>query len=174
MTNQLIYDINGSFFSIYYLTMLSYLLVMLNFFFILFNINTLYLNSTESIKFIVTNKFYLNSLIINLLSFMGLPPLLGFLIKFWQISFFFNYLQPIFLIIFVIYNVVVVYFYLYLFKYLVDIKKNSIKSSRSQFSLNNSKFHTCILIINSLNVFAILYINNIVDYLQAISTFLYF
>lgn len=167
------YLTHSLFISIFYLTMFSYLILILIFFFILFNTNVLYMNSIELLKFIISNKFYLGSLLISLLSLMGLPPLLGFTIKLWQISFLFNKIHPIFLAIFLVYNIVITFFYLYIFVYIVETKKDLIKPARSNLSTFNKKFHMVIILLNSFNVLSLLVLNNVFDIFYFIASLLY-
>ena len=112
------------FVGIYYFTLFSYTLLILNIFYILFNLNNFQVNSIELVKFILQNRFYTYSFLLTLLSLAGVPPLLGFTIKIFQLYFFINILHIPFLIFFIIYNVLTMYFYFNNFKYLLSYSPN--------------------------------------------------
>lgn len=162
-----------SFISLYYLTIFSYTFLILAIFYILFNTNFFFLNASQLLRSVIYNKFYFFSLVIILLSLAGVPPLFGFVVKFFQLVLFLNKINFVFIVFFIIYNIVMIYFYIINLKYLIDQKKFSYRYTYKIMFQKNERFHLMIILILLLNLFGIFFVGFFLDFFQFFGTCLF-
>lgn len=121
------------------------------------------INSIELVKFVNSDPFYFYSFLLTILSFAGMPPLSGFLIKIIQFFFFIINTHIILLIIFILFNILTMYFYYLNIKYLISFRQKNINNSFN-FSKKNKKFHFIIILLNLVNIFSIIFVSNFIQF----------
>jgi NADH-quinone oxidoreductase subunit N len=141
-----------------------YILLIYLFFNILFIFNFFKTKNLNLLKFFKKFTFVGITVILNLLSMAGIPPLLGFFGKFFLFNFFFLKNHIIFIFVFLTLNMFSIYFYIHNLKFFVN------KSGKNNFFfLKNKVFFNKylllnIIILNFLNFFGILFFEDMFIY----------
>lgn len=119
--------------SVFFLNLALYLFTLALFFFFLFNVKTALLKSISQIYYFNNIFFFKFFILIFFLNFAGIPPLLGFFLKFLIFFFLFFKTNLIFILIFLGLNMATLFFYLSTVKSFVNKKQASILSSFNFF-----------------------------------------
>jgi NADH:ubiquinone oxidoreductase subunit 2 (subunit N) len=129
MLNSIFLFFDASFFESYGFSLilcniLIYLLTLTVIFYIFFFFNLNNFLNISNIKLFSTSNFFYLAIILSLLSLVGMPPLLGFVGKFLLVIFINLKSQYYIFCLFVLLNLLMIYFYIQNFRFLVK-KTNS-------------------------------------------------
>ena len=133
-----------------------------------------YLKTLNELKFFGNLPLVTIYIVIILLSFAGIPPLLGFISKFLVFLFIASKQNYLFLFLFVFSNMFVIYFYIQNLRFLTS------KNTSNKFYIKNNFIYVNLNIINYFNYFNffnilfIFYIEEVLIYFNIISSFYYF
>ena len=111
-------------------------------------------------------------IIITLMSFAGVPPLLGFSGKFLIFLSLFSKSNWVFLFFFSFVNIFLMYFYVQNFRFVVTKQINK-KIFFSNTFVKNSNLITFVILFNFLNLFGIIYIEEFLIYFNYVASSLY-
>jgi NADH:ubiquinone oxidoreductase subunit 2 (subunit N) len=157
--------------SIYYFSVVSYVLIFMNFFFILFNFNVFKLASIQFFNLCSYCDFYFFSTIIILLSLAGIPPFFGFASKLLYLLLFLQSFKVFFFVIFCAFNFFCIYFYIFNVRYLLIKKPNAFLYLRHFRVTYNFKLHVYIISLNLLNVFGIFFVEFFLNFFNYVASF---
>lgn len=119
--------------AVFFLNLALYLFALVLFFFFLFNVKAGLLKSVSQIYYFNNIFFFKFFVLIFFLNFAGIPPLLGFFLKFLIFFFLFFKTNFIFILIFLGFNMATLFFYLNTVKSFVNRKQASILNSFNFF-----------------------------------------
>ncbi len=119
--------------AIFFLNLSLYLLALALFFFFLFNVKTTLLKSVSQVYYFNNVFFFKFFVLVFFLNLAGIPPLLGFFLKFLVFFFLFFKTSFVFVLIFLFLNMASLFFYLSTVKSFVNKKQSSILSSFNFF-----------------------------------------
>lgn len=158
-------------FSLIFFNILIYLLSLTVIFFIFFLFNLNSFINLSSIKIFSSTYFFYMSIILSLLSLVGMPPLLGFVGKFLMVIFVNLKTHFFFSIIFIVLNLFLIYFYIQNFRFL--IKKTNYVDNSSFFKYNelNLNIIKILVFILFFILFGIFFFD---DFFLIISSLLFF
>lgn len=158
-------------FSLIFFNILIYLLSLTVIFFIFFLFNLNSFINLSSIKIFSSTHFFYMSIILSLLSLVGMPPLLGFVGKFLMVIFVNLKTHFFFSIIFIVLNLFLIYFYIQNFRFL--IKKTNYVNNSSFFKYNelNLNIIKILVFILFFILFGIFFFD---DFFLIISSLLFF
>jgi len=146
-------------YSIILLNVFFYVVLLLNIFSIFFIFDLNHLKTLNDFKFIGSIKSISIYIILLLMSFAGVPPLLGFISKFSVFLIFFRKSIWIFIFLFSFFNFFVIYFYSQNFRFLVS--KNTKNNTLTSFNYKNANnLFLIIIFFNFFNLFSILYVDD--------------
>lgn len=111
-------------FSLIFFNILIYVISLATIFFVFFFFNLNSFLNLSNIKIFSSSSFFYMVIILTLLSLVGMPPLLGFVGKFLMVIFVNLKTQFLIFLIFVLLNLLMIYFYIQNFRFLVK-KSNS-------------------------------------------------
>jgi NADH:ubiquinone oxidoreductase subunit 2 (subunit N) len=111
-------------FSLIFFNILIYIISLATIFFVFFFFNLNSFLNLSNIKIFSSSSFFYMVIILTLLSLVGMPPLLGFVGKFLMVIFVNLKTQFLIFLIFVLLNLLMIYFYIQNFRFLVK-KSNS-------------------------------------------------
>jgi NADH:ubiquinone oxidoreductase subunit 2 (subunit N) len=111
-------------FSLIFFNILIYIVSLATIFFVFFFFNLNSFLNLSNIKIFSSSSFFYMVIILTLLSLVGMPPLLGFVGKFLMVIFVNLKTQFLIFLIFVLLNLLMIYFYIQNFRFLVK-KSNS-------------------------------------------------
>jgi NADH:ubiquinone oxidoreductase subunit 2 (subunit N) len=111
-------------FSLIFFNILIYIISLATIFFVFFFFNLNSFLNLSNIKIFSSSSFFYMVIILTLLSLIGMPPLLGFVGKFLMVIFVNLKTQFLIFLIFVLLNLLMIYFYIQNFRFLVK-KSNS-------------------------------------------------
>lgn len=147
-TNSLInsfYFFESYGFSLIVINILIYLLSLTVIFFVFFLFNLNSFINLSNIKIFSSSYFFYMSIILSLLSLLGMPPLLGFVGKFLMVIFVNLKTHFFFSVLFILLNLLLIYFYIQNFRFL--IKKNNSSNSLSYFKQNEVNLNILKLLV---------------------------
>lgn len=151
----------------------SYILSIFILILILFFCNFTNLSTLNQFKKFNKYKYILYSTIFSLMSFSGIPPLLGFFGKLFIILTLTLKLNYFIVILVLILNIISMYFYIQNTRFIVN------KSNITRYSYKNYYFNSNILfllninILNFINIFCIFFINDLIRYFIFINSFIF-
>nr|NP_039476.1 unnamed protein product [Paramecium aurelia]P15577.1 RecName: Full=NADH-ubiquinone oxidoreductase chain 2; AltName: Full=NADH dehydrogenase subunit 2 [Paramecium tetraurelia]AAA79255.1 NADH dehydrogenase subunit 2 [Paramecium aurelia]CAA34043.1 unnamed protein product [Paramecium aurelia] len=119
--------------AIFFLNLALYLLALALFFFFLFNVKVALLKSVSQIYYFNNIFFFKFFVLIFFLNLAGIPPLLGFFLKFLIFFFLFFKTNLAFILIFLGFNMATLFFYLSTVKSFVNRKQASVLNSFNFF-----------------------------------------
>nr|YP_010411955.1 NADH dehydrogenase subunit 2 [Tetrahymena rostrata]QBI37925.1 NADH dehydrogenase subunit 2 [Tetrahymena rostrata]URP31115.1 NADH dehydrogenase subunit 2 [Tetrahymena rostrata] len=159
--------------SLLILNIINYLIVFLLIISIILLCDFSKFKSLNQFKEFNSYTFILYTLIFSILSMAGIPPLLGFTGKFLAILY--SSFKSQFLIIFfmTILNIFGMYFYIQNLRFTVKKNKSSILNYKNYYVNINYSIILNIVILNFLNIFGILFLNDILIILNYITSFLF-
>lgn len=165
---------NFYFLSLILLNVFIYVFLLINIFLIFFLFDVKYIKSLNDLKIFNNVSFLYVSVVLILLSLAGIPPLSGFLGKFLMFIYIFYKNNLIIFLLFIFINIFIIYFYLQNLRFLVS------KEPSNNFYINFNKVFfnfKCIKYINVFNFFNvcfILYFEEIIIFLNFLSSNLFF
>lgn len=165
---------NEYYFSVLLFNIFSYIFILINMFLIFFLFDLKYIKTLNDLKFFGNLPLITTFIVILLLSFAGIPPLLGFVSKFLIFLFIVSKSNYLFLFLFVFSNMFIIYFYIQNLRFVVSQKienKFFLKNNYVNLNLN------LILIFNYFNyfnIFSIFYFEELIIFLNFISSCYYF
>jgi len=138
-------------------------------FFIFFIFDIKYVKTLSELKFIGNLQSFSIYVVIILLSFAGVPPLLGFTGKFLIFITLFSKSNWLFLIFFGIVNIFLIYFYIQNFRFLSS-KRIYDKTAYKINFIKPNFFVNTLMFLNFLNVFGILFIEEFLIFFNSVSS----
>lgn len=132
-------------FSLIMCNILIYLLTLTVLFYVFFFFNLNNFLNISNIKIFSTSNFFYLAVILSLLSLVGMPPLLGFVGKFLLVIFINLKSQYYIFVLFVLLNLLMIYFYIQNFRFLV--KKTNTNSYSNCFQTNELNLSILHLIV---------------------------
>lgn len=141
-------------------------------FFIFFIFDIKYVKTLSELKFIGNLQSFSIYVVIILLSFAGVPPLLGFTGKFLIFITLFSKSNWLFLIFFGIVNIFLIYFYIQNFRFL-SAKRVYDKVIYNTKFINQNFFINSLMFLNFLNIFGILFIEELLIFFNSVSSNMY-
>lgn len=160
-------------YSILLFNIFAYVFLLFNIFSILFLFDLKYVKTLGDFKFIGSLKSLSIYVVIILMSFSGIPPLLGFASKFLIFLNFFSKSFWILIIFFSFLNFFVIYFYLQNFRFLVS----KVDYNSAIISLTFVSSYDLIVVLNFLNLinlFSIAYTDDILLYFNFLTKNFFF
>jgi NADH:ubiquinone oxidoreductase subunit 2 (subunit N) len=149
------------------------MLLLLNIFFLFFLFDIRYVRTLSELKFLGNIQSLSIILVLILMSFAGVPPLLGFTGKFLIFITLLNNSSWIFVLFFGIVNIFLIYFYIQNFRFVVP--KKIYDKSFYKFSFKkSSSLVNLIVLLSTLNLFGVLYIEEFFIYFNFISSNMFF
>lgn len=145
------------------LNIVIYVLLLINIFGIFFLFDLRYLKTLSDFKYVGTLKSISLYIVVLLMSFAGIPPLVGFVSKFMIFLVFFK--KSLFMLVFFfsILNFFIMYFYLQNFRFLTaKVNYNNVLTSLNFF--NSSNLITTVCFLNYINLFGIIYADDLLLY----------
>lgn len=156
---------NSSTISLIIFNILVYIVLSLSLFFILLILSDKTYSTLNKFKSLQEFHAIFIITIFSLLSLAGIPPLLGFVGKFLL------YMQLLatksfyLFIIFLTFNVFILYFYIQNVRFMVNKNTNKIRSTHSFYNLNYEFVFVFLIFILFFNIFGIFYFENFLNYL---------
>jgi len=168
--------LTNSIIAIIFLNVYIYIFISINIFLLFFNFNYNFLKTTNSWKHINITNYFKYSLICFLMSLSGLPPFLGFFIKFLYFVTLIKLTSWLFILIFLIFNLFCIFFYIQNFKYLnIDETNTEIFILKNEhFFLLNKNLIYFLNLFQFLNCFGVFYIEFFLNYFNFIISFFNF
>lgn len=156
-------------FSLLLVNVLIYLILLFNLFFIFFLFDVKYVKTLSELKFIGNTPSVSIYVVISLMSFAGVPPLLGFSGKFLIFITLFYKSSWLFLFFFGVLNIFLIYFYIQNFRFL-SAKRIYDKTLVGVNLIKSNFFVNCLMYLNFFNLFAILFIEELLIFFNSISS----
>ncbi len=138
-------------------------------FFIFFIFDVKYIKTLSELKFVSNIQSFSVYVVIILLSFAGVPPLLGFSGKFLIFITLFNKSSWLFILFFGVVNIFLIYFYIQNFRFLAS-KKIYEKAVFSKNFFKNNSLNNSLMFFNFINISGIFFIEDIMIFLNSISS----
>lgn len=160
-------------FSIILINVFIYILLIINIFLIMFLFDLKYLKTLSDLKNINNVSFLSIFFVIILLSFAGIPPLLGFLSKFITFLFIFFKKNFIFVLIFLFINMFSIYFYVQNLRFLISKNNSNKLNIKNNNICLNKNLVFFLIIFNFINVFSIFYIEDNIIFFNFLTSFLF-
>lgn len=150
-------------YSVLMLNIIMYVFLLFNMFSIFFLFDLKYLKTLSDFKFVGSLKSVSVYIVILLMSFAGIPPLLGFVSKFLIFLIFFKKSIWFIIVLFSLINFFIIYFYLQNFRFLTSkINYNSVLVSLNFTNCYNMLIIVCFL--NFFNLFGLLFVDDVLLY----------
>ena len=168
---NIIYPVNEYYLSILLFNIFSYIFILVNIFLLFFLFDLKYVKTLNDLKFFGNLPLITTFTVIILLSFAGIPPLLGFISKFLIFIFIVSKNNYLFLFLFIFSNMFIIYFYIQNLRFVIS------KNISNKFFLKNNHVNLNISMMfmfnlfNYFNVFCIFYFEEFMIYLNLISSF---
>lgn len=159
--------------SLIILNIFIYVILILNLFLLLFLFDLKYIKTLSDIKFINNLPFISIFVIVLLLSFAGIPPLLGFLSKFLMFLFLFFKKNYFYVFIFLFINMFSIYFYIQNLRFLISKNSSNKFSIKNNLIVFNANLLFYINFLNFFNVFSIFFIEDVVLYFNFLVSFIF-
>lgn len=161
-------------FSLLLFNILAYIFILINIFLIFFIFDMKYLKTLNELKFFGNLPLITTFLILILLSFAGVPPLLGFISKFLVFIYIISKNNFLFLFLFIFSNMFIIYFYIQNLRFLISKNISNKFFIKKNFVFINQTIIFVFNFFNYFNVFSIFYFEEFIIYLNNISSFYYF
>lgn len=120
-----IFEPNNWFFVLILVNIFIYIITLVAFFSLINLTNNFLLKSSDNFKNLAQTTFLYNCVVFLFLSLAGMPPLVSFVGKFFLFSLIFSNLNYLLIIVFFLFNCIVIYFYIQHLRFLIFNKKNS-------------------------------------------------
>jgi NADH:ubiquinone oxidoreductase subunit 2 (subunit N) len=156
-------------FSLLLLNVTVYLILLFNLFFIFFLFDVKYIKTLSELKFIGNVPSISIYVVIILMSFAGVPPLLGFSGKFLIFIAIFSKSNWLFLFFFGVVNIFLIYFYIQNFRFL-SAKRIYDKALNSYNLTHNNTFVNILVYLNFFNLFSIFFIEELIIFFNSVSS----
>lgn len=160
--------------AVIFLNVYAYILLCTIFFLILFNFDTNIFKNVNFFKILNTWPYFKYSSLFFLFSISGLPPFFGFFTKFLYLILSIHVTSWIFVILFLCFNLFVIFFYIQNFKYL-NIDENLTENFfpiKNFFMILNFRLHLYINCVQFLNIFSLFFLEFFLNYYNLLwSTF---
>ena len=165
---------NNYIFSIVLFNIIVYIFLLLNIFLIFLNFDLKKLKTINDLKLYNNTSFVNVYIVFILLSFAGVPPFLGFVSKFLIFigTFYKHYI--FYFLVFLIFNIFIIYFYIQNFRFMVTTKISNNVLKKNYVSQFNQKILIWLNFINFINIFGILYFEEVFIYFNNIFSFYFF
>jgi NADH:ubiquinone oxidoreductase subunit 2 (subunit N) len=159
------------YFSVLLFNIFSYIFILINIFLMFFLFDLKYIKTLNDLKFFGNIPLITTSIVILLLSFAGIPPLLGFISKFFIFIFLVYKNNYLFIFMFVFSNMFIIYFYIQNLRFITskNIKNNFFIKNNSIIINNVIIFYFSLF--SYFNIFAIFYFEEIIIYFNMVSSF---
>lgn len=157
--------------SILLFNIFSYIFILINVFLLFFLFDLKYIKTLNDLKFFGNLPLITTFIVILLLSFAGIPPLLGFVSKFLIFIFIITKNNYLFLFLFIFSNMFIIYFYIQNLRFVVSKSVNSKFFIKNKFVYLNKNLLLIFNIFNYLNIFSIFYFEEFLIYLNLICSF---
>lgn len=159
------------YYSVMLFNVFSYIFILINIFLMFFIFDLKYIKTLNDLKFFGNIPLITTFLVILLLSFAGIPPLLGFISKFIIFIFLISKNNYLFIFLFTFSNMFIIYFYIQNLRFV-----NSKNINNKFFIKNNNidindRIIIYLIFFNYFNIFAIFYFEEFMLFLTMISSF---
>lgn len=169
LNNFLLLSYKEYIFSLLLLNITVYLILLFNVFFIFFLFDVKYVKTLSELKFLGNTTSISIFLVISLMSFAGVPPLLGFSGKFLIFLTLFSKSSWLFIVFFGIVNIFLIYFYIQNFRFL-SAKRIYDKTLHSMNLIRSNTFVNILVYLNFFNVFSIFFIEELIIFFNSLSS----
>lgn len=160
-------------YSLFLLNITVYLILLFNIFALFFLVDIRFVKTLNELKFVGGIQSYSVFIVLSLMSFAGIPPLFGFAGKFLIFISLFTSSNWFFVFFFSFLNIFLMYFYIQNFRFLTTKKINEKVLYSNNFDTNNSVLFILVL-LNSVNLFGILYIEEFLIFFNYIGSSMFF
>jgi NADH:ubiquinone oxidoreductase subunit 2 (subunit N) len=150
-----------------------YLFILCLFFAILFFLNLKYFRTLNEIKGLNSYNFLIMAVIVSLLSFAGMPPLLGFIGKFLLLIFLAFKNQFILFLTFSFINLFMIFFYTQNLKFLICRIIINLLIIRAFFTNIDVRLIILVILLNYFNGFGIFFFEDSLFFMNFWSSFTY-
>lgn len=157
-------------FSLLFFNVLVYIFLLVNIFLLFFLFDLKYLKTLNELKFMSNLPLIFVFTVLLLLSFAGIPPLLGFLSKFLIFIFLISKKNFFVVFIFLFFNVFVIYFYLQNLRFIVSKNISNKFVIKNNFVNFNKNIIFYINFFNFFNLFGLFYFEEFFIFLNYISS----
>lgn len=157
-----IFEPNNWFFVLILVNIFIYIITLVVFFSLINLTNNFLLKSSDNFKNLAQTTFLYNCVVFLFLSLAGMPPLISFVGKFFLFSLIFSNLNYLIIIIFFLFNCIVIYFYIQHLRFLIFKQKNSdflVLKFYRQYSVN---LYVLVILIFSFLIFGSIFFTDFV------------
>lgn len=151
----------------------AYIIILFLIFSIFFLFDIKFFKTLNEFKIVGSLPFITISIVLALLSLAGVPPMFGFSGKFLMFLFFFTNHQYLILFFFSFLNIFMMYFYMQNVRFLVTKKTTSSFMIKNNFIYFDFMLIYYIVVLNFINFFGFLFVEDILIYINHICSFLY-
>lgn len=160
-------------FGLLLVNIIVYLVLLFLVFSIFFLFNSNEIRTLNEFKNLYLSNFIIMLFFFTLLSFAGMPPLLGFLGKFLVIIFLLLKNQYLVFFIFSVVNIFMIYFYIQNLRFSLKKTKSNINYFKNNYQTLNIKNFNLIILLSFLNIFSIFFFSDILIVFNYISSFIF-
>lgn len=160
-------------FSLLFFNVLVYIYLLTNIFLIFFLFDLKYLKTLNELKFASNLPLVFIFVVLLLLSFAGIPPLLGFISKFLVFIFLISKKNFFLIFIFLVFNIFVIYFYLQNLRFIISKNISNKFIIKNNFVNFNKNIIFYINFFNFFNLFGVFYFEESFIFLNYISSFIF-
>ena len=146
--------------AIIYMNICIYIYILYLFFSVLFLYDVKKLKTLNSLKVLNRYNFISISVVLIFLSMSGIPPLAGFVGKFLLFNFLFFSQKYVFILVFSFLNFFSIYFYIQNLRFIISKTQTNLFLISGFFIFFNKNIINIIVLLNFLNFFSILYMED--------------
>jgi len=161
-------------FSLIIFNIIVYIFLLINIFLIFFIFDMQYIKTLNELKFFWNLPLITVFLVLLLLSFAGIPPLLGFIGKFLVFIYLFSKHNILMFLIFIFINIFIIYFYVQNLRFLISKNISNKFIIKNNFVYINNNIAFFINFMNYFNLLGIFYFEEFFIFLNFLTTNIYF
>lgn len=150
-----------------------YIILLLTIFSLFFLFDIKFFKTLNEFKIVGSLPFITVSIVLSLLSLAGVPPMFGFTGKFLMFLFFFTNHQYLILFFFSFLNLFMMYFYIQNIRFLITKSSNHFFMIKNNFIYFEFNLIYYVIILNFINFFGLLFVEDLLIYINHFCSFLY-